>query len=104
MTGRTAATTPVIDVGAMAAAEEQRRFATEQALGLDVYNFLYEASAEECSKKQVFGGNRCGTCLVCKAKALEEKLRIRHVQLGWKLDTCSSCRGSGVKRPKKLVR
>lgn len=86
-----------IDPAAMLAEEEKRRFAMEQALGLEVYEFLYEAVAEECSKKLVLGGDRCGKCLVCKAKVLEEKLRTRHVKLGWKLDACKSCKGTGVK-------
>ena len=93
-----------IDPAAMLAEEEKRRFATDQALGLEVYDFLYEAVAEECSKKAVFGGERCGKCLVCKAKVLEEKLRIRHVQLGWKLDACKSCKGTGVQKTKNTVK
>jgi hypothetical protein len=97
----TAATSTTIDVTDLVAEEEKRRFAVDQALGLEVYEFLYEAVAEECSRKRVLGGPRCGTCLVCKAKVLEEKLRIRHVKLGWKLDACKSCKGTGVNKVTK---
>ena len=93
-----------INPAAMLAAEEKRRTATDQALGLEVYEFLYKAVAEECSKKAVLGGPRCGKCLVCQAKVLEEKLRIRHVQLGWKLDACKSCKGTGVQKAKSTVK
>jgi len=94
----------IIDPAALLAEEEKRRTAMDQALGLEVYEFLYEAVAEECSKKRVLGGERCGKCLVCKAKVLEEKLRIRHVQLGWKLDACKSCKGTGVQKTKNTLK
>jgi hypothetical protein len=93
-----------IDPAAILDAEEKRRFEADQALGLEVYEFLYKAVAEECSTKRVFGGPRCGKCLVCQAKVLEEKLRIRHVQLGWKLDACKSCKGTGVQKTKNTVK
>lgn len=99
-----AATSPTINVSAIMAAEEKRRIETDQALGIEVYEFLYEAVAEECSKKRVLGGERCGSCLICKAKVLEEKLRIRHVQLGWKLQACKSCKGTGVQKFKDQVK
>jgi len=44
----------------------------------------------------VLGGPPCGTCIMCKAKVLEEKVRLKHVQLGWKLDPCKACKGSGT--------
>ena len=100
-TAPSAATSPIIDVTALLAAEEKRLFETEQALGLEVYEFLYKAAAEECSTKRVLGGSRCGKCLVCTAKVLEEKLRIRHVELGWKVDACKSCKGTGVQKTER---
>ncbi len=89
-----------INPAAMLAEEEKQRTAIDQALGLEVYDFLYEAVAEECAKKRVLRDERCGTCLICRAKVLEEKLRIRHVQLGWKLEACKSCKGTGVQKLK----
>lgn len=89
-----------VDVGALASAEEKAGFSQDQALGNDVYDFLYKASAQECNVKLVFGGARCGKCLVCQAKALEEKLHARCVQIGRLYHPCASCKGTGVKKTK----
>ena len=65
-------------------------------LGKEVYDFLVEAADTDCPRKRVLGGPPCGTCIMCKAKVLEEKVRLKHVQLGWKLDPCKACKGSGT--------
>ena len=65
-------------------------------LGKEVYDFLVEAADTECSVKAVLRGPPCGKCAVCRAKVLEEKIRLKHVQLGWKLDPCKACKGSGT--------
>jgi hypothetical protein len=70
--------------------------ATNMLLGKEVYEFLVQTADAGCRTQSIFGKPACGVCANCKAKTLEEKVRLRHVQLGWRLIPCPACEGSGM--------
>ena len=68
---------------------------------MEVYDFLLESTKDRCTVSVVLGGPPCGKCLICRAKALEARLRERYVTLGWRTTPCKSCKGSGVQQPRR---
>ena len=67
------------------------------ALSMEVYEFFESVVSEKCMPKLLFHIKEC-SCVVCRAKELEKKLRNRYVELGWKIKPCKACGGDGIQK------
>ena len=80
---------------------ESVRATIEFGLSYEVYNFLCIVADTPCTVKWITKtSSPCGTCFVCKAHEFERKLRDRFVKLGWQVEACNKCKGSGIQRIK----